>query len=627
MKKKTTQISKLSLPKECWAVFLSFSVGCAGAGKQASGDIYHEGSLNDLNRAPARFSMPNNEKSLSDDVKHPANVRSNADYYFTMGEAYSLEGNSRKALESYKTVLLYDPESPTVYLRLAVESLKLGMTSESINYCEAAIKIDDKRIDSHMLLAGLYSSLKAFDGAIREYEKVISLDATNSEATLYLGAVYAEKKQYRKALVYFNQLAQDEDYNSRHLAEYYQGRLYQEMKQGREAEAAYRRSLEKKPDFFDAVLALGNLYELQGKKEEEINLYMKFQKESGPNATLAEALAQNFLSKQDYERALEQLSLLEELGEDLLSVKVKIALIFVEQKKYEQAVAKLEETLAMAPESDKVRFYLAALFEELKDSEKALKYFQEIPSDSNFFSESVIHAAFLLKQQGKLSAAADVLEKGLDQKPENPQMFSLYGAIMDAKGEYEKALKRLEQGMERFPEHAQLLFYYGTLNDKIGKKELMVQTMKKVLELDPKHTQAINYLAYTYAEDSSNLSEAETLARKAHQLSPEDPFIMDTLGWVLFKQGRVKEAILWLETAHNQQPTESIIADHLGDAYIQHRLPEKAKQMYQRAMEHESDKEKQKKIEIKLTSIDSINIDPRLPASVLAPTPGAAGGN
>lgn len=619
MKKKTTHLAKVSLPKECWAVFLLLVAGCSTTGKNSDASVYHEASMNDLNRAPARFSPPPEETDLVQDAKHPANMHANADYYFTMGETLALEGNSRKAIEAYKTVLLYDPESPTVHLRLAVESIKAGLASEAINYCESAIKLDEKRVESHLLLAGLYSSMKAYDGAIKEYERVISLEPGNNEAPLYLGAVYAERKQYNKALAYFAKLAKDEDYNNRHLVEYYSGRVYQEMKLKREAEGAFKRALDLKPDFYDALLALGGIFEVQGKKEQEINLYVKFQRDNGPNAVLAESLAQIFLGRQEYDHALEQLGLLEELGEDALSVKVKIALIYVEKKMYPEAVAKLQETLAMAPESDKVRFYLAALFEEMKENEKALKYFQEVPVDSNFYSESIIHAAFILKQSGKLSAASDVLEKGLDQKPENPQMFSLYAAIMDARNELDKALVRLEQGLERFPNQPQLLFYFGTINDKLGKKEIMLQSMKKVIELDPKHTQAFNYLAYTYAEEASNLSEAETLARKAHQLAPEDPFVMDTLGWVLFKQGRFKEAIPWLESAQTQQPAESVIADHLGDAYIQHRLPEKAKQMYQRAMELEQDREKQKKIESKLTSIESSNLDPRFPASVLAP--------
>jgi len=593
--------------------------GCASTDKLSDNNIYHESSMNDLNKAPERFSPPAHENELSDSSKFPTNPHTKADFYFTMGETYSLEGDSRKAIEAYKTVLVYDANSATVNLKLAVESIKSGLMSEAINYCETAIKLDPKRIDVHLLLAGLYSSIKAYDGAIKEYEKVLSLDPNNDEAPLYLGAVYAEKKQYSKALGYFSKLANDEEYANRYVVEYYSGRVYQEMKKNFEAEAAYKRSLLRKSDFYDAAIALGNFYEAQGKKDLAIELYVKFQRENGPHSGLASALAQIFLNKQEYDKALEQLLILEEFGDDLISVKVKIALIYVEQKKYTQAVVKFQETLNLAPDSDKVRFYLAALHEEMKENDLALKYFQEIPVDSNFYSESMIHAAAILKKQDRLTAAKDVLNKAIEVKPENPQMFILYAAIMDGLGQYEEALTKVNQGLERFPNQPNILFYYGTLNDKLGKKDEMVKVMRKIIDMDPKHTQAINYLAYTYAEEASNLNQAEILARKAHQLSPEDPFIKDTLGWVLYKQGRVKEAIPWLESALSTQPDESVIAEHLGDAYSFHKLPEKAREMYKRAMKSEVDKEKLKKIEEKLTSIDLPSKDQRLPSSILEP--------
>jgi len=598
--------------------FISLLIGCASSDKFSDSGVYHESSMNDLNKAPERFSPPPHENDLNDTSKFPAvNSHAKADFYFAMGETFSLEGDSRKAIEAYKSVLIYDPNSATVNLKLAVESIKSGLVSEAINHCETAISLEPKRVDVHLLLAGLYSSIKAYDGAIKEYEKVISLDQNNDEAPLYLGAVYAEKKLYTKALSYFSKLANDEEYSNRFLVEYYSGRVYQELKRNFEAEAAYKRSLLRKSDFYDAAIALGALYEGQDKKELAIELYEKFQKENGPHSNLAGALSQIFLSKQQYDKALEQLLILEEFGEDLITVKVKIALIYVEQKKYEQAVVKFQETLNLAPESDKVRFYLAALHEEMKENDKALKYFQEVPVDSNFYSESVIHAASILKKQEKLTAAKDLLDKAIESKPENPQMFILYAAIMDSLGQYEEALVKVNQGLERFPNQPNILFYYGTLNDKLGKKDEMVQVMRKIIEMDPKHTQAINYLAYTYAEEASNLNQAESLARKAHKLSPDDPFIMDTLGWVLYKQGKVKEAIPWLETALSTQPDESVIADHLGDAYSQHQLPEKAKEMYKRAMKSELDKEKLKKIEEKLTSIDVPLKNQRLPSSAI----------
>jgi Tfp pilus assembly protein PilF len=107
--------------------------------------------------------------------------------------------------------------------------------------------------------------------------------------------------------------------------------------------------------------------------------------------------------------------------------------------------------------------------------------------------------------------------------------------------------------------------------------------MKSVLSLEEDHVQALNYLAYTYAEAGIEMDSAEKMARRARELKPEDGYVLDTLGWVLFKQGRFEDAVKVLEDAHRLQPNEAIIADHLGDAYYYFRMPERAKRLYEKA--------------------------------------------
>lgn len=73
------------------------------------------------------------------------------------------------------------------------------------------------------------------------------------------------------------------------------------------------------------------------------------------------------------------------------------------------------------------------------------------------------------------------------------------------------------------------------------------------------------------------------MARRALELKPEDGYVMDTLGWVLFKRGQFEDSVKVLEDAHRLQPDEAIIADHLGDAYYYFRMPERAKRLYEKA--------------------------------------------
>ena len=139
--------------------------------------------------------------------------------------------------------------------------------------------------------------------------------------------------------------------------------------------------------------------------------------------------------------------------------------------------------------------------------------------------------------------------------------------------------------------------------------------MKKVLELESDHVQAMNYLAFTWAEMNTELELAEKYARLAVQKEKEDAFILDTLGWVLYKKGEMKEAREILERAHSLQPTIAIIAEHLGDVYAKLERFEKAKHLFTKAIEGETDKSKIKDIQIKLTKTIEL-IKQRQPSNI-----------
>lgn len=583
---------------------------------------YYEASFDDKNRAPASFSPPivSGEGGATLD---PLYMRTQADYYFAMGEAYSLDGNVAKAIESFKMVLVYDQESPAVNMRLSTEYLKQGLISESMAQAEEAVKKDPKNIDAHLLLGGLYSSMKLYPKALAEYNKVMKLQPGNTEAPLYIGALYSEQKQSDTAVKYFESLIKNPEYTTPYLAHYYIGRVraeQSEAKYQKAAEDAFKKSLKLKPDFADALLSLGALYARQNKEEKAISMYRTFQKENAPNTKVAEILAQTYIDRGDYAAAYEQLEVVESDSDEPLNVRMKMALILIEQKRYDMAAEKLEEILKDAPESDKVRFYLAAVYEETQQAEKAAREYRKIPVTSTYYGESVVHAAYLLKGLGRLDEALEVAAAGLKQRQDQPQVYAMYASLLDEKGDYKAATGILEQGLEKFSDNAQLRFYYGTINDRLGKKDVVIREMKRVLEIDPNHVQGMNYLAFTWAEMGLHLPEAEKLARRALELEPKDGYILDTLGWILYKQSKFTESIKFLEAAHKYQSTVSIIAEHLGDAYYKQAMVDKAKKMYRKAADLETDKKKVDEIRSKIFAIEKQELStPRVPASVDAP--------
>jgi tetratricopeptide (TPR) repeat protein len=582
---------------------------------------YHDSAFNDHNRAPASMTPP---LFVADGVDQldPVYMRTQGDYYFSMGEAQSLEGQHQKALESFKMVLVYDPESPQVQLRLAAEYIKLGMFTQALEHAEICVKKNPKLVDGRLLLGGLYSSLKVYDRAIFQYNEILKIDPKNTEAPLYMGAVYAEQKKYDQAVKYFESLVKNENYPTPHLAWYYIGRVRSEQPEKayqKASEEAFKKALEASPSHLESLIALGSYYSKWHQEKKAFDLFKKFQAEQGPNPKLAELLSKMYLEQEQYDLALEQLEILERYSDDPLNAKLKVSLVYIEQKKYMDAIVKLKDVLAQVPESDKIRFYLAAIYEEINQNSDAVENFVKIPPESQFYGEAMVHAAYLLKQDKKVDEALKIVNSAIEKRPDVGQLYAIQGSLYDEKGNFKKAAEVLKTGVDKFPENVQLRFFYGTIQDRLGNKPGVVDNMKKVIEMDPNHVQGLNYLAFTYAESGKNLSEAEKLIRRAIEIEPRDGYILDTLGWILFQKGDVQQSIQVLEAAFKFQPKESIIAEHLGDAYKKFQMVEKARKMYMKAAENEVDETKQKEIREKLTSLDKQDINPsssRTPASV-----------
>lgn len=582
----------------------------------SEGQYYLESSIDDKNKASSIF-LP--VAALNESQKMDSfYVRTQADYNYSLAEAYSLDGDTMKAIEAFKAVLVYDPNSESVRIRLAKEYLKLGQVNQSIEVIKEILEKNEQNREARIFLGGLYTTIKAYPKAIENYEMALKSQPAQTDVMIYLAAVYSETKEYDKAIDLFQKVLQDLNYGNKHLIYYYMGRIREEQNEPKylkQAENFYKKSISIRPEFVDSTISLGSLYRASKDENKAIKLFQDFQRNKGPSSKIAEILSQIYIDKQKYDEAFEQLEIMETQSEDPLSIKVKMALILIEKKMFDKAISKLEEILRVAPESDKIRFYLAAVYEEVKSDAKAIEHYRAIPTSSSFYGESIVHAGYLLKNIGKLNEAIALLEDGYNKKKDLPQIYAMYGSLLDEKKDYVKAIEILESGIKKFPDNAQIYFYYGTVYDRIGKKDKVIEVMKKVVELDPNHTQGLNYLAFTWVELNVNLDEAEKLSRRAVELDPQDGYILDTLGWVLFKKGDKKESMKLLEAANRFQPGVSIIAEHLGDVYRELSMIEKAKRMYEKAKSLEKDDKKIDELTQKIIAVEKQNYPNRIPAS------------
>jgi Flp pilus assembly protein TadD len=126
------------------------------------------------------------------------------------------------------------------------------------------------------------------------------------------------------------------------------------------------------------------------------------------------------------------------------------------------------------------------------------------------------------------------------------------------------AFELLDQLLTKQPEQPDLLYETALLAERLGRLDVLESRLNKLIELRPDSAQAYNALGYSYADRGLRLPEAQTLIEEALKLTPDDPFILDSLGWVLYRRGDLAGALTQLEQAYAKRDDPEIAA-HLGE--------------------------------------------------------------
>lgn len=575
--------------------------------------VYNDGTARHIKDKKTDKSSQN----LIDDV----HLKSQADYHFTLAEIYSASNNTQKAIEHLQKTLVYDPKSTDVLLRLASEYIKDGQITKAIASADAVLELDPKNHEATIFLGKLYVSVQMYPQAETQYRKALThypaSHPNNLEISLYLGMLLVQQSKDAEATKIFQNIIKHSR-DKKHLASYYLGRIQQKNEDFSKAEKHYKASLKARKDFSPSTLALAEIYEQTDQTAKAIKLLEDFQKTHGSNEQIALYLSKIHIQQQDFDKAYEQYEIIEAFNPNDFGFKMRMAFILIKQQKYKQALGKLQALLQEASQKDRVRFYIGAIYEDTQEYAKAIEQFLQIPASSSYYNEARIYAAYLENKQGHPEKALKILEESMSFKPSTPKFFLVYASLLNEIKQHDKAIKSLLQATKSFPRNQQLHFILGSIYDKIGNKEKTIETMKYVLSLNPQHVEALNYLAYTYAETNQHLDKAEEMARQALQLKPNDGYIQDTLGWIMFKKGDIKGSIKLLESAHKINSDESIIAEHLGDAYHKDNLPDRAVEMYKKAYQIETDHKEKNKIQSKIEAITNSSQE-REPATSHSP--------
>ena len=275
--------------------------------------------------------------------------------------------------------------------------------------------------------------------------------------------------------------------------------------------------------------------------------------------------ARLLVSERKYTEARAEFETLSKDFPDNADVVFAVGVLSLQLQDYSQAEANFKRLLSL-PYRDKnaVRMYLGQIAEDQKNYPEALRWYDEVAS-GELYLRAQMRYAIVLNKQGKLDAARAHLHQVEVGSVEGRVQLLLTEAQMlrDAKRQQE-AFDLIANALKSMPDQPDLLYDYAMLAEKLGRMDLLESSLKKLIRLQPDHAHAYNALGYSLADRNLRLPEAQQLIEKALQLAPDDPFIIDSMGWVLYRQGKQKQALDYLRKAYSARPDPEIAA-HLGE--------------------------------------------------------------
>ncbi|MEF2552397.1 tetratricopeptide repeat protein [Aurantimonas sp. A2-1-M11] len=243
---------------------------------------------------------------------------------------------------------------------------------------------------------------------------------------------------------------------------------------------------------------------------------------------------------------------------------------------------------ALAPRNPSLLTALGGIAERSDRLEQAIAFYREIPENSAYRRTAELQIGLDLWYSEQKEEARAHLERAVRSYPEDPKAYMALADVLAADKDYAPAAEALDTAIELTEASGEpswnLYYQRGIAFERTDQWDKAETDFRRALELSPDQPQVLNYLGYSWVDMNENLQEGLDMIRKAVELRPNDGYIIDSLGWAYYRLGRYDEAVEQLERAVLITPLDPTINDHLGDAYWHVGRTREARFQWERAL-------------------------------------------
>ncbi|HMC27829.1 MAG TPA: tetratricopeptide repeat protein, partial [Verrucomicrobiae bacterium] len=458
-------------------------------------------------------------------------------------------------------------------LTYAEFKMQTGDMEEAKSYLQDLTKQARDFIAAWVLQAKLAQSEKKYDEVATLLQNVFSRDPDNIDGRVVEAQALLGKGDLKQGTDILERA--DKSFENNPLIKYQLALAYIQGRNTTQAISELEQAITIAPNYVEAIVLLAQLRLRAGDPQFAI-APLESALQLKPDATQIRMLLAD--AYQTVGRSDEAASLIREqikkTPQDSQSHLI-LGVILKKQKKNDESRKAFEKALELNPQN-------VVAIDQLADLDLEARAFSAVhqradallQKDPKFAAAYFIHGRSYVVEKNSAAAEA-ALRKAIELDPNLAAAYNLLVAIYVEANKLPEALKELEIVLGKNPQYFPALLTSGIIYERMGDFAKARDNYEKVLALSPNFIPALNNLAYIYSEKLNNLDRAGELARKAHELASAEPSVEDTLGWVLYRQGKYQEAAELLEQSASKSPGNGEIQFHLGMAnYMMGRLDE-----------------------------------------------------
>ena len=345
-----------------------------------------------------------------------------------------------------------------------------------------------------------------------------------------------------------------------------------------------REAMKLRPDWELGALQLSHFIQ-QRESAAKAGEYLAGFVQAHPQARDARAhYARMLINAKQLSEARAQYQILHEAQPANAEILVTIGLLSLQMDDFDLADKSLKRALELNyRDPDTLRFYIGQDYEERKHPDEAMNWYAQVKGGDQYVSAQARYA-FLLGRQNKLAEARTFLQNvEVTNEEQRTVLIQAEAQLLREARSYQESYDLLAGALTKQPENADLLYDVALAAEKLSRIDVLESNLLKLIKLKPDHAQAYNALGYTLADRTSRYNEAKGYVERALALSPEDAFILDSMGWVHYRMGNFKEALDFLQRAYARRPDPEIAA-HLGEVMWAKGKKAEAEQLWRSAL-------------------------------------------